>query len=59
LRAIGENAAAQEGVRFHYEDFRPGFRRARDTAKESGLYMQKYCGCIYSEIERAAARVKT
>jgi predicted adenine nucleotide alpha hydrolase (AANH) superfamily ATPase len=52
LKKIGCDIAADEGVKFHYEDFRPGFRRAHDEAKALGVYCQKYCGCIYSEIER-------
>jgi len=39
-------------VEFYYEDFRPGFRKAHEQAKAAGVYCQKYCGCIYSEMER-------
>ena len=39
-------------VEFVYEDFRVGFREGQSIAREKGLYMQKYCGCIYSEEER-------
>ncbi|MCM8779572.1 MAG: epoxyqueuosine reductase QueH [Candidatus Omnitrophica bacterium] len=52
LKDIGNKAAKDEGVEFYYEDFRPGFRQAHNKAKEQGIYCQKYCGCIYSEIER-------
>jgi hypothetical protein len=52
LKNIGYKIAVQEGVEFHYEDFRPGFKKAHDEAKAKGIYCQKYCGCIYSEIER-------
>jgi predicted adenine nucleotide alpha hydrolase (AANH) superfamily ATPase len=34
------------------EDFRPGFHEGMKISKELGLYRQKYCGCIYSEMER-------
>lgn len=51
LKKIGEDVAKDEGVEFYYEDFRPGFRKAHDLAKSFGLYSQKYCGCIYSEME--------
>ncbi len=54
LRQAGEEAAASNGVRFHFEDFRKGFRQSRQMAKELGLYRQQYCGCIYSEWERLA-----
>jgi hypothetical protein len=52
LKNIGTEVSRQEGVGFFYEDFRPGFRKAHDEAKARGIYCQKYCGCIYSEIER-------
>jgi epoxyqueuosine reductase len=52
IRKIGEDAGREAGVNFYYEDFRPGFRKAHDEAKKKGIYCQKYCGCIYSEMER-------
>jgi predicted adenine nucleotide alpha hydrolase (AANH) superfamily ATPase len=52
IRRIGENAAIQYGVRFYYRDFRPCFRKGQNQAREMGFYMQKYCGCIFSEEER-------
>jgi len=52
LKEIGNKAAGAYGVEFYYEDFRTGFRAAHDKAKSEGIYCQKYCGCIYSEIER-------
>jgi len=39
-------------VKFHYQDFRPQFRKSLMQARSAGYYMQKYCGCIYSEEER-------
>lgn len=54
LRQAGEEVAAETGVAFFYEDWRGGFREGRRKAKEMGLYLQKYCGCIYSEEERNA-----
>lgn len=56
IRMAGEAAAAQYGVPFLYMDFRPGFRDGQQEARQAGLYMQKYCGCIYSEEERYAKR---
>ena len=37
---------------FYYQDFRPLFRAGQDFAREHGFYMQKYCGCVFSEEER-------
>lgn len=39
-------------VEFYSEDFRVGFREGRRISRELELYRQKYCGCIYSEMER-------
>ncbi len=56
LKSLGEESAGRHGSSFYYEDFRPGFRDAHTKAKEAGIYCQKYCGCIYSEIERQKAK---
>ncbi len=52
LRKTGEDISRELKVIFYYEDFRPGFKKAQELAKEEGIYRQKYCGCIYSEMER-------
>ena len=59
LLAETARAAAEEfGVAFLYRDFRPYFREGQDRARALGLYMQKYCGCIFSEEERYQKRKK-
>lgn len=45
-------AEAAFNIEFHFEDFRPGYREGMAVSRELGLYRQKYCGCIYSEMER-------
>lgn len=52
LKKIGNDISKFEGINFYYEDFRSGFRKAHNLARAQGIYCQKYCGCIYSEIER-------
>ena len=52
MRSVAERAAAEYGVEFLYRDFRPYFRAGQDKARELGMYMQKYCGCVFSEQER-------
>ena len=49
---VARRAAEEYGVQFLYEDFRPLFREGQDFAREHGFYMQKYCGCVFSEEER-------
>jgi predicted adenine nucleotide alpha hydrolase (AANH) superfamily ATPase len=51
-----EAAAERHGVPFLYRDFRPRFREGQAGARKMGLYMQKYCGCIFSEEERYLPR---
>ena len=52
MKTVAEDAAARFGVKFFYRDFRPYFREGQERAREKGFYMQKYCGCIFSEEER-------
>jgi len=52
LRQAGESAAGENGVGFIFEDMSAGFKEASDRSRESGMYRQSYCGCIYSEKER-------
>ncbi|MBQ1603125.1 MAG: epoxyqueuosine reductase QueH, partial [Oscillospiraceae bacterium] len=52
LKTVGEAMGKRYGVEFLYRDFRPGFRAGQAKARELGLYMQKYCGCIFSEEDR-------
>ncbi len=55
LKKAAEEAARAYGVTFVYRDFRPFFRQGQDEARALGLYMQKYCGCIFSEEDRYLA----
>ena len=52
IRQIGERLAEQYGVQFLYRDFRVGFQEGQEKARKAELYMQKYCGCIFSEEDR-------
>jgi len=52
IKSLGEELAAKYGIAFLYRDFRPLFRKGQSEARARGLYMQKYCGCIFSEKER-------
>ena len=46
---IGQELAKKYDIDFLYRDFRVGFREGQAKARELGLYMQKYCGCIFSQ----------
>ena len=52
MREVAERAASQYGVAFLYRDFRPYFRAGQERARELEMYIQKYCGCVFSEEER-------
>ena len=52
MKKICEELAKKYNIEFVYRDFRPGFRQGQAKARELGLYMQKYCGCIFSEEDR-------
>lgn len=52
LVETGKRAARAHGVEFLERDFRPCFREGQKRARALELYMQKYCGCVFSEEER-------
>lgn len=49
LKKVCEEVCKKYELEFVYRDFRVGFREGQAKAREYGLYMQKYCGCIFSE----------
>jgi hypothetical protein len=58
IRAFGAEMAGRYGVEFLYGDFREGWQEGIDESKEMGLYRQKYCGCMYSRLERFDLRFR-
>lgn len=58
IREAGVAAAQEHSVEFAERDFRSAFGDIRPAAQELGLYMQKYCGCIYSEQARFEKRLR-
>lgn len=56
LKKIGNEMAQKYNLTFLYRDFRPGFREGQAEARELGLYMQKYCGCVFSEEQSQLAK---
>ena len=51
IRRIGRELGGVHGVSFYVENFRRGFAEHHRMARKHGLYMQRYCGCLYSEWE--------
>jgi hypothetical protein len=58
IKSLGLSLADRYGLKFYYDDFRPGWLSGIEDSKEMGLYRQKYCGCIYSKIERFSKKKK-
>lgn len=56
VKGYGFDLAEKYGILFYYEDFRAGWQEGIDLSKDMGLYRQKYCGCIYSRIERYSGK---
>ena len=57
LKQLGKEIANNYGLDFLYRDFRIGFREGQAKARELGLYMKKYCGCIFSEEDRYSKQI--
>jgi len=49
IKEYMENLSEEFGIDFVYRDFREGFWEGHKKAHDIGLYMQKYCGCVFSE----------
>ena len=58
LKKQAEEIAKEYGLNFLYRDFRVGFREGQAKARELGLYMQKYCGCVFSEKDRYLKQIE-
>ncbi len=56
IRDLCSVLAREFGVEFVYRDFREGWAEGQAEAREVGLYMQKYCGCVFSEEESFVGR---
>jgi predicted adenine nucleotide alpha hydrolase (AANH) superfamily ATPase len=58
VRKAGEEASRLVGIPFYYVDYRHLYEKSHATAKKRCLYLQSYCGCIFSEYERYAPTTK-
>ncbi len=52
ITGIGMELSERYTIPFYYEDFRAGWRRGIEESRRMSLYRQRYCGCIFSKIER-------
>ena len=58
IKKLMEQYSEEYGIDFLYRDFRVGFWEGHQKAHDLGLYMQKYCGCIFSEEDRYSKQIK-
>ena len=58
IKQLMEKYSQEYGIDFLYRDFREGFWEGHQKAHDLGLYMQKYCGCIFSEEDRYSRQIK-
>ncbi len=52
IAGIGRECAAQHGLEFLDADWRPLAAAGHERARELRVYLQNYCGCVFSEWER-------
>lgn len=48
IQKVGKKLEEEFGIEFLYVDYREHFREGQKMARQIGMYMQKYCGCIFS-----------
>ncbi len=48
IKKVGKNLEKEYGIEFRYIDYREHFREGQRMARETQIYMQKYCGCVFS-----------
>lgn len=53
LKSSCEAISEQHGIPLVYRDWRTGWNEGVKRYRKLNLYRQKYCGCVYSEKERA------
>ncbi|MEL7641471.1 MAG: epoxyqueuosine reductase QueH [Solidesulfovibrio sp.] len=58
LAALGDARAQAHGVPFHYRDFRVHWDEGVALSREWNIYRQPYCGCLLSELDRYAKKLR-
>jgi hypothetical protein len=58
IKSIAIKYSSIYNIEFFYNDYRDGWQKGIDQAKLNNIYMQKYCGCIFSEQERYTKKIK-
>jgi predicted adenine nucleotide alpha hydrolase (AANH) superfamily ATPase len=58
IAEVGREAGDRFGVAFRFADLRASYGESCERARELGLYRQNYCGCRFSQLERAERRAR-
>ena len=58
IHETGDALAKEHGLEFVYRDFRKDYYEGKDQARKEGYYIQKYCGCMPSKLEREEQKTK-
>lgn len=58
MAALAEARSLAHGVPFHYQDFRVHWDEGVARSKEWDIYRQPYCGCLLSELDRYAKKLR-
>jgi epoxyqueuosine reductase len=56
IHKIGDEVAAEYNLQFYYENMRRGYSERARLARQYALYLQHYCGCLYSAQEAEKRR---
>ncbi len=48
INEVAQKLAEKYNVKYVYSDYRHTYYEGQKKAREKGLYMQKYCGCVFS-----------
>ena len=48
INSVAEELSKKYNVKYVYSDYRHTYYEGQKKAREYGLYMQKYCGCVFS-----------
>lgn len=58
IKEIAEDLSHKYKIPFFYEDLRNGYEEGQKEAKNLGIYLQSYCGCVFSEEEKYSKKRK-
>jgi predicted adenine nucleotide alpha hydrolase (AANH) superfamily ATPase len=58
IKDIAQKYANLYNIKFYYYDFREGWQKGIEEAKDNNIFMQNYCGCIFSEEDRHIKKIK-